>query len=274
MPKYGSSSSWRDGAAAGTQRRSRLLSTSACTASMTGGASGQAERSSTVFGGLEREPALEDRALRRTQPAPRRRAGPTTSRSPHAASPGGQVPPRPASSLKRSRMRSSELRRRQHARSRRRQLDRERQSVEQAHDLGDASRLPSSSIEVGPLRPCAKRTARSPPCQRQRLERRTSSPAQVSRSRLVTTKAALSARSSQRPSVASACCVDLFEVVEHDQTAAASGDRVAELRTRVVLRRAARRAPCRPRSDAVERASLGQIAEPDAARPVAEPGRP
>ena len=65
---------------------------------------------------------------------------------------------------------------------------------------------------------------------------------------------------------------DLLEVVEDDEAAAAAGDRVAELHDRVFLaeRHVERRGD--GEEDAVERSRLGQIAEVDAARPVAEPG--
>ena len=64
---------------------------------------------------------------------------------------------------------------------------------------------------------------------------------------------------------------DLLEVVEHDQAAAATGDRFRELRRRIAGTEAhAERAGDRV-VNAVERRRLGEIAEPDAARPVAEP---
>ena len=64
---------------------------------------------------------------------------------------------------------------------------------------------------------------------------------------------------------------DLLEVVEDDEAAAAAGDGVAELHRGIVPaeRHVERRGD--GEEDAVERARLGEVAEVDATRPVAEP---
>ena len=88
--------------------RSRLLSASAWTTSIAGGASRPGRKVEHRLGSLEREAAVEDRALGEGVLLPRRRAAPTTSRSRRAAWPG--APPRRArrrADVKRSRMRST-----------------------------------------------------------------------------------------------------------------------------------------------------------------------
>ena len=65
---------------------------------------------------------------------------------------------------------------------------------------------------------------------------------------------------------------DLLEVVEDDQATAAAGNRVAELHAGVVLAEGDVERRGDGEEDPVERTCLGQIAEVDAARPVAEPG--
>ena len=64
---------------------------------------------------------------------------------------------------------------------------------------------------------------------------------------------------------------DLFEVVEDDQAAAATRDRMAELRTWIVLAQRYVERGGHGEVDAVARPGFGQVAEVDAARPVAEP---
>src|SRR6476659_10057196 len=65
---------------------------------------------------------------------------------------------------------------------------------------------------------------------------------------------------------------DLLKVVEDDQATVSAGDGVAELHSGVVLAQRNLERGSDGEEDAVERTRLGQIAEVDASRPVAEPG--
>ena len=136
-----------------------------------------------------------------------------------------------------------------------------------------AARLASLEHEVRPLRAGAgARRVRSRPSPAAAARSgRVSSPGKWSRSRLVTTKTASGARSSQRPDRVRGVLHDLLEVVEDDQAATAAGDGVAELHAGVVLAERDLERGRDGEEDAVERARLGEIAEVDAARPVAEP---
>ena len=183
------------------------------------------------------------------------------------------VPPRPASSAKRSRRRSSELGRRQHGDARGCELDRERQPVEQARDLGHGGTLRVVEDEAGPLRLRAHdEELDRRPVQRQRLDRLHHLAGDVQAFAAGDHEGRLGRAVEPAADRGGGVLRDLLEVVEHDQAAAAAGDRLRELRRGIAGTEADAERAAGGVVDAVERRRLGEIAEPHAARPVAEPG--
>ena len=129
-----------------------------------------------------------------------------------------------------------QLRRRHHADARRRQLDRERQPVEQRDDAPDERPVRRREREVRSLRARAQREQLDPfGVDRERLERQHVLAGEVQ---------PLAARDQERglggavePAADARFGVldDLLEVVEDDEAAAARRDRVAELDAGVAL---------------------------------------
>ena len=263
--------SQRASCSAGTQLRSRLLSTSACTTSIGGGASGHG-RVDHRLGGLERNPpsntehcakavcshgvsSSHDQSIVASQRRLARRPRRVRRRAAESGRAGA----------------STQLRRRQHAAARRGQLDRKRQAVEQrARSAAPLARLASSSTKSGVARARGRRTARCIAVGGSGSSGNTSSPRRCSRSRLVTTNAASRARSSQRPSVSRGVRDHLLEVVEDHEAAPAAGDRMAELPHGSPAQRHVERRRDGEEMPSSVRASH-EVAEVDAAGPVAEP---
>ena len=156
----------------------------------------------------------------------------------------------------------------------RRQLDRQRQAVEHAHQLCD-------QLQVVPCRLEIRLRGRGPAQEQRhrvrRLQRR-------HRQHLFALQAQHLARGHQERCVAGASqpaaerflgvARDLLEVVENHQAPPAPRDRVTELQHRVVPAQRHIESLRHGVHDAVEVARLRQVAKPDATRKVAKPGPP
>ena len=257
---------------AGTQVRSRLLSTSACTTSIAGGASGQGARSSTASAASSVKPPSNTEhcanaacshgasrshdqsiAARASPGAPPRRARRRAAGSGRAAARRAARARAPAPAPPPARSRAAGRR-------------------AAARPRPTAARLRVVEREVRPLRPRARDEQLDRVLlERQRLERqdllarqvqplaagdhearlgRALEPAADRRRRVLTTCSKLSRMTRQRPrpAIAWPSCTPGSSLPSGTSSATAT------------------------RRDAVERARLGQVAEPDAAGPVAEPG--
>ncbi len=164
MAKYGSSISNR-GCAFGNQARSRLLSTSAWTASIAGGASVHAPRSRTASAASSVKPPSK------TEHCASAACSQGVNRSQDQSIAARKVaclaatPLAPASSTKRFCRRSHDLRRREHPHPRCRQFDGQRQAVQQLDHLRHRRAVVRRRARIGgaALWP-GRRTARSPRC--------------------------------------------------------------------------------------------------------------
>ena len=271
IPKYGSSSSWRVWSI-GTQVRSRLLSTSAWTASTIGGASGQDERSSTASAASSVKPPSNTEHCASAACSQGSSRSHDQSIAPLSVAWRSAAPRAPASRAKRSRQPLDELRRRQHPDARRRQLDRQRQAVEQGDDALDGRAVRRREREVGALRAGPQdEQLDALAVERERLERQHFLAGEAKPLAARDQEAGVGARSSQRPTVAAACSTTCSKLSRITRQRPRVGDRVAELDAGIAL---AERHVERERDDeehAVQRARLGEVAEADAARPIAEP---
>ena len=165
-----------------------------------------------------------------------------------------------------------ELGRRKHPHARRRQLDRQRQSIQQPYDLGHRSAVVLAEDEIRPLRP---RTGGAKvdrfSLHRQRLE---------GEDRLTREVQSLAAGDDERriggpveppAERGGRAREDLLEIVEDPEAAAATCDRVTELDHRIfVAQRDRERHRDRP-DEPLEAPGFAQVAKVRAARPVTEP---
>ncbi len=224
------------------------------------------------LGRLEREAALECRALGKGRLLPRREQVPgPVDRCPECCLPrcraagAGEKTETVAHPL-------HELRGREHAHSRRSKLDRQRQPIEQPHELGHRGAVGVTEDEVGPLRAGALgEQFDRVPFQGQRLDRKTFLARDVQPFAAGHDKGGVGSLVEPAADRGSRMLRDLLEVVENQQAATAAGDGVTDARSGVLLaeRNAERRGD--GEIDAVERARFRQIREVDAARPVSQP---
>ena len=225
------------------------------------------------FGGFEPEAAFEHRTLCERSLFPRREQVPAPiDRGLQRGLPGDRAAG--AGQQREAVLQPcQQLCRRQHARARGGQLQRQRQPVEQAHDL--RHHRPAAFVDGKPRLLRAGAHFEQPhrvAAERQRLQRQHLLARQLQ---------ALAARDDEvglRRTVqpASDCRLGmplhLLEVVQDQQAAPATGDGVAKLQRGVgpAERHAQRKRDCKV--DAFGRSSLAQVAERHAARPVAQPG--
>ena len=165
------------------------------------------------------------------------------------------------------------MRRREHPHPRGRQLDGERKAVQQSHRLGHRIAIAVAEDEVRHLRAGAgdeqvDRIHRHG----QGLERKQLLARQVQPLAAGDDEARLDGAVEPAADGVGGVRDDLLEVVEDDQAASAAGDGVPELHAGIVLAQGDAERDGHRAKNAIEALGVAQVAEVDAARPVAEPG--
>ena len=224
------------------------------------------------LGRIEREAALEHRALgeRRLLPGQQQVPRPVDRASERRLAIGGAA--RTGEQGKAVGQPLDQLCRRQHPDARRRQLDRERQAVEQGDDALDGRAVRRREREIGALRAGPQgEQLDALAVERERLERQHVFAGEAKPLAARDQEAGVGRAIDPAADGGLGVLDDLLEVVEDHQAAAARRDRVAELDAGVALAEGHVERKRDDEEHALQRPRVGEVAEVDAARPIAQP---
>ena len=164
------------------------------------------------------------------------------------------------------------MRRREHPHPRGRQLDGERKAVQQSHRLGHRGAIAVAEDEVRHLRAGAgDEEVDRIHLHGQGLEGKELLARQVQPLAAGDDEARLDGPVEPATDGVGGVRHDLLEVVEDDQAASAAGDGVPELHAGIVLAQGNAERDGHRSENAIEALGVAQVAEVDAARPVAQP---